>query len=285
MQAVCCLAAGIRLGKDGNREKFAGERKDAWPMNWIVWLALPLGGPFGLPMCCDPPPFWQLESTGGWPGQGYDFNQFLPPAIAADYRLTVYEQCCVNEISRDTRLGQQLRWEMRPQVDRILPPPPLILPPPLSVLQPTGQERSGSLLLSDEASPRVPGWKMLHVDVTETDHLLLDLTNQDERVRLASVRRLGHLKLLCAVDALTATLSDDPSGIVREAAVRALTVIGAGSALSALQQAADSDPNREVRRTALFAVEILEAHGWPALSAPAKAAEDEFRWYRGGFFN
>ena len=245
----------------------------------IVSLALTLGGPFGLPIC-DPPPFWQLDSTGGWQGQGYDFNRFLPPAIAAEQRLTAVEQWYVNAYFREARESLLIRWEVPRREESLLPPP-------ASVLRQTGQaeQPAGSVLWAvDQASQALP-WKMLHVDVTDTDHLLLDLTNQDERVRLASVRRLGHLKLRCAVDALTATLSDDPSAVVREAAVRALTVIGAGSALSALQQAADSDPNREVRRTALFAVEILEAHGWPAAADSAMPRNQFHIWFGTGFFN
>lgn len=253
-------------------------------MLWIISLALILGSPWEYEPWNWPQPT-TLESSGGWPGHVYDFNQFLPPAIAADYRLTAYEQCCVNEISRDTRLGQELRWEMmRPQAERILPPP-LCLPPSLSVLQPTSQERAGSLLLSEEASPHVAGWKMLHVDTTEADHLLLDLTANDERVRLASVKRLGHLKLVCAVDALATTLREDPSSVVREAAARVLTVIGAAAALPALRQAAEEDADQGVRRTALFAVEILEAQGRPALSAPAKTVPEGYRWMGSGFFN
>ncbi|MBL8793742.1 MAG: HEAT repeat domain-containing protein [Planctomycetia bacterium] len=249
-------------------------------MYWIAALALTLGGPFGFPMWeWNPSLFIGLTSSGGWTGQAYDFHQFLPPAINAQHRLSPGEQWYVSIFFRDTRGS----WELRREIPRR---EVSALPPPLSVLRPTGQqERTGSLLLSDEAAPRVPGWKMLHVDVAEGDHLLLDLAAADERVRLASVRRLGQLKLRCAVGALTATLRDDPSGVVREAAVRALTVIGDTGALFALQEAADADPDAQVRRTALFAVEVLEAHATPAVPEAPATSEQLWRWGPTGFFN
>jgi len=225
-------------------------------MDWIITLALTLGGPFGLPMG-EPPPFWQLESTGGWPGQAYDFNRFLPPAINTEHRLTAVEWWYAEVFFRDTCLGPQILRELPRRAESVMPPS-------LSILQRTGPKEFGSLLLGEEASPRVACWKMLYIDINEADHLLLDLTAADERVRLASVKQLGRLKFLGALDALTATLSDDPSSIVREGAARALTLIGAGAALPALQQAADYDPDHNVRRTALFAVEIMEAQGLPA---------------------
>ena len=94
----------------------------------------------------------------------------------------------------------------------------------------------------------------------DIDRRIEHLANPNEKVRADVAIELGRMKADKAVDALTKTLANDSSAVVREAAARALGLIGSPRALTALQHAAQSDNDRDVRNSARFAADVIQTN-------------------------
>lgn len=143
----------------------------------------------------------------------------------------------------------------------LLAPPRLPAAPPL-----IRTERPVALTDRTLCLPRVEASRSAIAAATVLNPAALyrDLTDPDERRRLACVVQLGQLKTSCAIDPLMEVLTGDPSPQVRQAAVRSLARLGA---VYALQRAADTDLDQDVRRLAGFAAGLLQPDPRPVIPA------------------
>ncbi len=94
----------------------------------------------------------------------------------------------------------------------------------------------------------------------DIDRRMQHLSNPNAEARADAAIELGRMKADKAVDALTSTLANDTSPVVREASARALGLIGSPRSLAALQRAAQADADRDVRNSARFAADVIQTN-------------------------
>ena len=112
----------------------------------------------------------------------------------------------------------------------------------------------------EEESPGEERWKdvskLRELGRTATEYLMIDLWDEDKKVRLAAVNALGSLKDARAYEHL-APLLEDADNDIRFATAVALGELGDNRALIPLEKAC-RDPNRYVRAAALESIQRLK---------------------------
>jgi hypothetical protein len=148
------------------------------------------------------------------------------------------------------------------------PPPPVVIAPPVQVVSPPATIiRSASPITPEvpyQAPAPTPAPELLPPPAGEDKQAafapsLEKLRDPNEQVRADTVMQLGRQRVAGAVDAITVTLKDDSSPVVREAAARALGLIGSRASIPALQRASLADTNAQVRSSARYAVEVVNS--------------------------
>jgi len=94
---------------------------------------------------------------------------------------------------------------------------------------------------------------------SDIDCYAQQLQHPDPKERAEAAVQLGRLHASGYVTALTATLNNDRSPLVREAAARGLGLMGSTDCLDALQRVASSDEDRDVRHSASYAADVIRA--------------------------
>jgi len=111
----------------------------------------------------------------------------------------------------------------------------------------------------EEKSPGEERWKdvarLRELGRTATEYLMIDLWDEDKKVRLAAVDALGSLKDARAYEHLVPLLDDEDNDI-RFATAVALGELGDNRAVIPLERAC-KDPNRYVRAAALESIQKL----------------------------
>ena len=111
----------------------------------------------------------------------------------------------------------------------------------------------------EEKSPGEERWKdvsrLRELGRTATEYLMIDLWDEDKKVRLAAIDALGSLKDTRAYEHLVPLLSDVDHDI-RFATAVALGELGDSRAVVPLERAC-RDPNRYVRAAALESIQKL----------------------------